>query len=113
MTRRVEILASMLAAWKAGYTYVCIDEKYPLERVQYMLDDAQAVALISEKILIDKIKFDGEFNDIDHIDSFESTFHRDIYVDTKDIALLIYTSGSTGSSKGVISSKHYEFLLLV
>ncbi|AJI75373.1 D-alanine--poly(phosphoribitol) ligase, subunit 1 [Francisella philomiragia subsp. philomiragia ATCC 25015] len=104
MTRRVEILASMLAAWKAGYTYICIDEKYPLERVQYMLDDAQAVTLISEKILIDKIKFDGEFNDIDQIDSLESTYHRDIYVDTKDIALLIYTSGSTGNPKGVMLS---------
>ncbi|MED7818402.1 MULTISPECIES: non-ribosomal peptide synthetase [unclassified Francisella] len=104
MTRRIEILASMLAVWKAGYAYVCIDEKYPLERVQYMLDDSQAAMLISERRLIDNISFTGNFNDIDQIHSFSCEYSPQIDINSKDIALLIYTSGSTGNPKGVMLS---------
>ena len=42
------MIAAMLGVLKAGKTYVPVDPLYPPERISYILDDCQAVALLTD-----------------------------------------------------------------
>ena len=49
--RSVEMVVALLAVWKAGAAYVPIDPQYPPERVRFMLEDAQAAAVLTQESL--------------------------------------------------------------
>jgi len=42
------MIAAVLGVLKAGYFYVPLDPAYPLPRLAYMLEDSQAVLLITD-----------------------------------------------------------------
>ena len=110
LRRRKEFLLCVLAVHKAGAAYIPLDMEYPAERLRYMLDDAGAKALLTNRdILEEKIQNDGLQIDADTVRTFfvEDT---DMTVDAQPIdlsepnrlAYMIYTSGSTGLPKGVM-----------
>ncbi|WP_323643850.1 AMP-binding protein, partial [Pectobacterium carotovorum] len=45
--RSVDMVIGLLAILKAGAAYVPLDPGYPAERLAYMLDDADPVALLT------------------------------------------------------------------
>lgn len=45
--RSPELVASLLAIWKAGAAYVPLDPAYPAERLRYILQDSGAAALVT------------------------------------------------------------------
>src|SRR2546425_10170771 len=51
LERSLEMLVGLLAVWKAGGAYVPIDPEFPAERVRFMLEDTDAVVVLTQKHL--------------------------------------------------------------
>jgi amino acid adenylation domain-containing protein len=105
MERGLEMVIGLLAILKAGAAYVPLDPTYPVERLQMMLEDAQARALVTQKNLADRFQrhgiaqvlVDGDRAARDE----ESSSEIKTTVSAENLAYLIYTSGSTGKPKAV------------
>jgi amino acid adenylation domain-containing protein len=103
--RSVEMLVGMLAILKAGGAYLPLDPNYPQERLNFMLEDAQALVLLTQQHLVErlgtqKLKIIGIDTDWNRVtqESAENPISR---VTSDNLAYVIYTSGSTGKPKGV------------
>jgi len=105
LERGVEMVVGLLGVLKAGGGYVPLDPTYPSERLTYMLEDAEAQVLLTERRLRGKIpqtsieclELDGNW---EKIGNYRQT-NLGGRVSGANLAYLIYTSGSTGSPKGV------------
>lgn len=105
MERSPEMIVALLAVLKSGAAYVPMDPKYPDKRLAYMLEDSQAVALLTHGAAAERlrpgaarlIRVDAESSRI----ASESDADLDLVVEMDSIAYIIYTSGSTGEPKGV------------
>jgi amino acid adenylation domain-containing protein len=53
--RSLEMIVGLLGILKAGGVYVPLDPAYPQDRLKYMLQDAQAVVLLTQQRLLDKL----------------------------------------------------------
>jgi len=105
LEKSIEIFSVYLGILKTGAAFIPLSKDHPLEMLDYIFKDSKCRAVISQKILKDKIE------------RIESDIHK-IYIDevpthtgsfpsrSKNLspAYIIYTSGSTGNSKGVIIS---------
>ena len=100
-----ETIVAALAAMKAGAAYLPIDVNLPRDRVELMLDDCAAAALLGPAAALAPfaararcvIALDREAADAD-ADASEAGLPQ---TDT-EAAYCIYTSGSTGRPKGVL-----------
>jgi amino acid adenylation domain-containing protein len=101
--RSLEMLASLLGIWKSGAAYVPLDPNFPKERLQFILDDSGAVALITEKKLQGTLKSQVPVLLVDDLhrraDNGPAVVQAAVHID--NLAYLLYTSGSTGKPKGV------------
>ena len=89
----------MLAALKAGATYLLIDESLPFDRILYMLENSKSTLLITTsnmknidfpyKLMLDKIDL-----------NYYSPNPPNVTSSNEDGFCVIYTSGSTGTPKG-------------
>ena len=84
LDRSLDVAVAMLAVMEAGGAYLPLDPELPPERRRFMLDDAGAVALVSEE----------------GITGFGSA-PAPAAARPDNLAYVIYTSGSTGQPKGV------------
>ncbi len=101
--RSVEMLLGILAILKAGGAYLPIDTEYPEERILYILEDSKADILLTQRHLVQKIKFDGKILALDKGDLYEDNgTNLDKISTPSNLAYVIYTSGSTGNPKGVM-----------
>ena len=103
--RSIEMLVGVLGVLKAGGAYLPLDPAYPKERLAFMLEDAQATVLLTEKNLVDglpetsalQVCLDSDWEVI-------SKFNDDnlaVGVAAENLLYVIYTSGSTGKPKGI------------
>ncbi|WP_146742924.1 non-ribosomal peptide synthetase, partial [Lonsdalea populi] len=104
--RGLEMIVALLGILKAGAAYVPLDPAYPSERLAYMLDDAQPVALLTQSgqtavhsdavpvVLLDTGEFDA--------DRDSNPDPQALGLNAQHLAYVIYTSGSTGQPKGVM-----------
>jgi amino acid adenylation domain-containing protein/non-ribosomal peptide synthase protein (TIGR01720 family) len=101
MERSAELVVAILAAWKAGAAYVPIDPAYPAERVQYILDDTKASAIVTTSSLRHLIPAQVNAICIDEVipDHKQQPLKA---ASPHNLAYVIYTSGSTGKPKGVM-----------
>jgi len=77
--------------------------KYPDERISYIIENSEAKILISDHRFKGRIKFDGEFVDVNDDKYYDSdSSNPEIVNSPQDLIYLIYTSGSTGRPKGVM-----------
>jgi amino acid adenylation domain-containing protein len=90
-SRSLRMVVSLLGILKAGAAYVPLDERYPAERLDFMLRDSGARVLLTEE------RLDADWEKIADYSS-ENLDH--IFTDLQR-AYVIYTSGSTGQPKGV------------
>ncbi|WP_169739786.1 non-ribosomal peptide synthetase [Actinospica robiniae] len=101
--RTSELLPVLLGILKAGAAYVPVDPEYPADRIAFVLEDCQAVLVVS-----------GDEDDASHVPArvlLEPAPPGTTEVDDFAAALpapsldatayVIYTSGSTGRPKGV------------
>ena len=96
---------------KSGGAFVPIDPKYPLDRIEYIINNSGAKYLISTKEIIEeKMEIINKSNikafDILDIMKSNKIFNPDVLIPSNSLCYIIYTSGSTGKPKGVMISHH-------
>jgi amino acid adenylation domain-containing protein/non-ribosomal peptide synthase protein (TIGR01720 family) len=98
-----EMIVGILGSMKAGAAYLPIDSSYPIERINYMLQDSGAVMLLTNVEITDEIKFKGRILNLNNDEIYlKNTENLNKTNDSENLAYIIYTSGSTGKPKGVM-----------
>ncbi|HIK04811.1 MAG TPA: amino acid adenylation domain-containing protein [Trichormus sp. M33_DOE_039] len=106
LERSLEMVIALLGILKAGGAYLPLDPQYPLERLSWMLTDAQPPLLLTQKHLVAKLPTVAE-TEIICLKSVEESINQEsqenplVTSQTDDLAYIMYTSGSTGKPKGV------------
>ncbi|MCU1267649.1 MAG: amino acid adenylation domain protein [Acidobacteria bacterium] len=105
LPRSRDMIVAVLATLKAGGAYVPLDPVYPLARLAFTLEDADACLLLTNDELAGtlpetkarKLSLDSERTLIEQEDAANAPSQ----VRPENLAYVIYTSGSTGMPKGV------------
>ena len=106
LERSLEMIIGLLAILKAGGAYLPLAPDYPIERLQFMLEDSQVSFLITQRSLLAVLP-PSQANVIclDEIEEQVSQYPQDNLqseLTSSNLANVIYTSGSTGKPKGVM-----------
>ena len=107
--RSLEMVVGLLGILKAGGAYVPLDPSYPIERLQFMLEDAVPRVLLTQEQLkstllpmaAEVIALDSDWSEIAEWED-ENLDPRSLQLTSRHLAYVIYTSGSTGKPKGVM-----------
>jgi amino acid adenylation domain-containing protein len=107
MERSIEMVVAVLGVLKAGAAYLPLDASYPLERLSFMISDAQPAVVLAQqqrRELLVGIDVDVVWIDADW-DRIATCPEESPVVDVSEQSLcyVIYTSGSTGQPKGVLN----------
>ena len=110
LPRAIEVHAVLLGVLKSGAAYVPLDPEYPPDRVQFILENSGAAALVTTERLaaglsglsggvslhiVERVRDDVAAQSAMRLTREETGLTAD------DEAYVIYTSGSTGRPKGV------------
>src|SRR5262249_14558358 len=106
LERSVEMVVAVLGVLKAGGAYVPLDLNAPLDRLAFMLEDAQVPLLLCTQTRLDTLPsywgqtvcLDSEWEQI----AQQGTENLPSRVTAENLAYVIYTSGSTGRPKGTL-----------
>ncbi|UZO79162.1 amino acid adenylation domain-containing protein [Aquimarina sp. ERC-38] len=103
--RSFDVIIGILAIWKANACYVPIDPLYPLERINYIVKDANIKNIVYSSTITVHQKLEKP----NSIYITEALFQKESSIQLKkrtitsdQLAYIIYTSGSTGKPKGVM-----------
>lgn len=105
LNRSLAMIVAALAVLKAGGGYLPLDPNYPIERLMFMLNDAQCPVLVTGQCLRNTLPASPK-----HVITLDpegqfpgAAVSRPVHANPKadNLAYLIYTSGSTGQPKGV------------
>ncbi len=112
-----DMIIGVIAALKAGMTYVPLDVTYPRKRLLYMLEDSGSAYILTNRAnyraaedLASQTQAGMDILNIDDImektaeDSTVKDSEAGLAVDENSIAYILYTSGSTGRPKGVMQT---------
>jgi len=107
MERSFDMVVSMIAVLKAGGAYLPLDPGYPVERLNFMINDSglKFLLLDDKTAKIEKLDCITEktLNASDlHIYDTNKSSNPDVSMDPANLAYVIYTSGSTGKPKGTL-----------
>ncbi len=104
MERSESLITGFIGILKAGGAYVPMDASYPLERLAFMLRDAQISVLVTQRHMADRLPLEGiRVICLDSDASLlaqQSEQNLQPQATANDLAYVIYTSGSTGQPKG-------------
>jgi amino acid adenylation domain-containing protein len=106
LERTPELVTALLAVLKAGGCYVPLDLAYPKPRLRFMLEDAGARVILTERKHLGAVPdcgarvvcLDGDDREEIDREGDENLRHE---AAPDNLAYVIYTSGSTGRPKGV------------
>lgn len=106
LERSIELVIAVLAVLKSGSCYLPLDPAYPQSRISFMLDNSDALTVLTQTSLKDQISKSGSdhllVDVIEDIDLSGNKPKPDVRIGGDDLCYLIYTSGSTGQPKGVM-----------
>jgi fengycin family lipopeptide synthetase B len=109
LPRCAEVTIAMLGVLKAGAAYIPLDPEIPADRVNFIMEDANAQLLITSDEILDRIG--GQLASFPIFNIDRQSAELDTYPDTKpqveersgdNLCYMIYTSGTTGKPKGVL-----------
>ncbi|QIH33413.1 non-ribosomal peptide synthetase [Sphingobacterium sp. DR205] len=90
--RSEKLIVAILGILKSGAAYVPIDPEYPEDRINYMINDTKAKAIIDAEFLKTFIEAKDHY----------TKANLDIVIKPDSLSHIIYTSGTTGNPKGVM-----------
>ncbi|MCA1568667.1 MAG: amino acid adenylation domain-containing protein, partial [Acidobacteria bacterium] len=105
-TQTVDMVVAVLATLKAGGVYVPLDPEHPIERLQFMIEDAAVAVLLTHSQFVNLrpqraparvVCLDTDWEAI----ASQGSQTLVSSVTGNNLAYVIYTSGSTGRPKGV------------
>jgi amino acid adenylation domain-containing protein len=105
--RSMEMVVAILGILKSGAAFVPIDPTYPIERIQFMLEDCDAKLVLSSKLSHSILESQNQFEIIEIEAILNSNLNKSIerpkvFIPKDALAYIIYTSGSTGKPKGAM-----------
>ncbi|WP_193014010.1 non-ribosomal peptide synthetase [Staphylococcus equorum] len=105
MDRQLETIISIYGILKVGGAYVPIDPNYPIDRINYILEDSQPKVLLTDRVLDESIKYENKVIDLTKETKSETfpTSNLKQISDKSNLMYVIYTSGTTGKPKGVMA----------
>ncbi|HZN08101.1 MAG TPA: amino acid adenylation domain-containing protein, partial [Pyrinomonadaceae bacterium] len=111
LKRSPEMIVGLLGILKSGGTYVPLEPSMPMDRLAYVINDAQMPVIVTDEELSNVlpatwaqlVMVDADADMI----ALQSTSKPDGDAIAESMAYLIYTSGSTGQPKGVMCG-HWE-----
>ncbi len=110
--RSIEMVITMLAIIKTGAAYIPLDPQFPLNRINYMIEDSAAVLLLTSKKYSGRYESKARELNLDEIwtslKNYPSSEPETVST-PNDLAYILYTSGSTGMPKGV-QIAHYNLV---
>lgn len=100
--RTTDLVVGMLGIWKAGHTYVPVDPTFPTQRIQMIIEDANAPLILTDEATskhmpekTPKVMVRELISNATSSEEFDRPKHA-------ELAYVIFTSGSTGRPKGVM-----------
>ncbi|MGE8064526.1 non-ribosomal peptide synthase/polyketide synthase [Pseudomonas sp. NPDC089569] len=103
--RSLELLIGLLGILKSGGAYVPLDPTYPVDRLAYMLEDAQPALFLGQQGLLEQLGSDLPRLRLDTDAALFAAQPDDNLAPLAgpdDLAYIMYTSGSTGKPKGTL-----------
>jgi amino acid adenylation domain-containing protein/FkbM family methyltransferase/non-ribosomal peptide synthase protein (TIGR01720 family) len=110
LERSPELVAAILAVWKAGAAYVYLDPQHPTHRLASVLADLHAPIVLTSSGLERQLPSVWARTVV--LDAEEAQIGREpadnlgLSVAPSNLAYVIYTSGTTGVPKGVMIEHH-------
>lgn len=104
MPRSIDFIVCALAIWKAGAAYLPLDPGYPVDRLNYMVEDASASHVLTQAKYVGVLTSDVATLCLDlESDRIETQAGANLDIDCgfEDLSYVVYTSGSSGRPKGV------------
>lgn len=105
LDRSVDMLVAALAIQKAGCAYVPLDPGFPVDRLAYMVEDAEVAVIVTHTEQVGVLPDSGvtlvKLDEVESDLAAASTERLDLEVTGRARMYVIYTSGSTGRPKGV------------
>lgn len=106
MERTPDLVVGLLGILKANAAYLPIDLSYPPERLAFMMEDARAPVLLTQRSLVGSLpKNSARIVCIEDIPAIASD-RRPATGNAGQLCYVLYTSGSTGKPKGCCITHH-------
>jgi amino acid adenylation domain-containing protein len=103
MHRDAELIVTLLAVLKAGGAYLPLDPEDPVGRLEFLLKDTGAAAVITEPSLASQLSgADVPVLTLDQAAAGPASLPPQTGVTPDNLLYALYTSGSTGRPKGVL-----------
>ncbi|PEY73226.1 non-ribosomal peptide synthetase [Bacillus thuringiensis] len=108
MERSIELVVALLGVMKSGGAYLPLDPQFPSDRLEFMVNDAQAKVILTNTA--SKEDLQGIHAEIICLDSSREKLEQEsketpnVMIAPENLAYIIFTSGSTGRPKGTLNT---------